>query len=152
MKILAKNKKAYFDYEIIDKYEAGIELKGCEVKSLRAGKANFKDAYCDVRNYEIFVVGMRIENYMQASYNNQDPERERKLLLNKNEIIKINNKIKEKGLTVIPLCLYLNQKQKIKLEIALAKGKRQYEKRDKIKKNDLKQEISLQTKFRKIKL
>ncbi|HON56034.1 MAG TPA: SsrA-binding protein SmpB [bacterium] len=151
MKIILKNRKAFFDYEIIEKFEAGIELKGCEVKSLRAGKANFKDAYCEVRNYEIFLIGMRIEPYKEGSYNNPDSERDRKLLLHKSEIIKINNKINERGLSLIPLNIYLTAKQKIKLEIALAKGKRQYEKREKIKKEDLKLEIAYQTKIRKIK-
>ncbi len=141
MKILSKNRKAYNDYEIIDKYEAGIELLGSEVKSARRGSFTLKDSYCRIKNGEIFLYNSYIAPYKPATYNNHDPERVRKLLLHKREILKLHSKVKERGLTIIPLKVYLNKKGLIKIEIALAKGKREYEKKQRIKERTIKKEI-----------
>ncbi len=150
MKIIATNKKAYNDYEIIDKYEAGIILQGSEVKSVRNGSFNLKDSYCRIKNGEMFLYNAYIAPYKPATYNNHEPERVRKLLLHKREIIKLNSKVKERGLTIIPLKVYLNKKGLVKIEIALAKGKREYEKKQKIKERTIKKEIDryLKHKFR----
>ncbi|MBP7653685.1 SsrA-binding protein SmpB [Candidatus Dependentiae bacterium] len=152
MKQSYKNKKAFFEYEIFDKFEAGLVLNGSEVKSIRAGKINFIDSYCDLRDNEIFCIGLHISPYKEASYNNTDPLRERKLLLNRKEINKIAGKIKEKGLTCIPLNLYFNKRNFVKLEIGLARGKRMYDKREQIKKKDIRQEHSSNLKLKNIKL
>ena len=133
MKILATNKKAYGEYEILESLEAGIVLTGPEVKSSRRGSVNLKDSFCRFKAGEAFLVNAYIAPYVQASYNNLDPSRDRKLLLNRREILRWFSKVKEKGLTVIPLKVYLNPKGLVKVEIALAKGKRVHEKKDKIK-------------------
>ena len=133
MKILATNKKAYGEYEILESLEAGIVLTGPEVKSSRRGSFNLKDSFCRFKAGEAFLVNSYIAPYVQASYNNLDPSRDRKLLLNRREILRWFSKVKEKGLTVIPLKVYLNPKGLVKAEIALAKGKRVHEKKDKIK-------------------
>ncbi len=133
MKILATNRKAYHDYEIIDTFEAGIVLTGSEVKSAKRGSINLKDSYCRIKGGEIFLVNAYIAPYKPATYNNHDPERERKLLMHKKEIIKLHSKVKERGLTLIPLKVYINKRGLIKVEIALAKGKKNYEKKQKIK-------------------
>lgn len=138
--ILAQNRKARHEYFIEKSYEAGIELKGTEVKSIRAGKANLKEAYCMVRNGEIFVVGMHISPYKEGNLFNADPIRDRKLLLNKKEIIRISVEVKEKGLTLIPLKLYTKGRL-IKIEIALAKGKKLYDKRETKKERDVKRAL-----------
>jgi len=151
MKKIATNKKVYHDYHILETFEAGLLLKGVEVKSIRGGKIGFKDSYCDVNNAEMFLVGFYVAPYKQASYNNVDSVRKRKLLLHKNQIIKIQNKIKEKGLTCVPTKIYFNNKNLVKVEIGLAKGKANYDKRDSIKKKDLKRENQQLTKVRNIK-
>ncbi len=133
MKVLATNRKAYHDYEIIDTFEAGISLKGSEVKSAKRGSINLKDSYCRIKGGEIYLVGTYIAPYEPATYNNHEPERDRKLLMHKKEIIKLHSKVKERGLTIIPLKVYVNKKGLIKVEIALVKGKRKYEKKQKIK-------------------
>ena len=133
MKILATNKKAYGEYEILESLEAGIVLTGPEVKSSRRGSFNLKDSFCRFKAGEAFLVNSYIAPYVQASYNNLDPSRDRMLLLNRREILRWFSKVKEKGLTVIPLKVYLNPKGLVKVEIALAKGKRVHEKKDKIK-------------------
>ena len=140
-KISIKNKKAYFDYEITDKYVAGIQLLGTEVKSIREGKASIKEAYCYVNNNEIFVKSMSISEYSNGGFVNHEPYRERKLLLNKKEISKISKALKDKGITLIPLLLFLSEKGLIKLEIGLGKGKKLYDKRESLKQKDTKKVI-----------
>ena len=128
MKDIAVNKKAYHDYEIEEKFEAGIALQGSEIKSLRSGKVSLKEAYVSFVHGEAFVKGMSISIYKEATYNNHEETRDRKLLLHKREINKLANKCKLQGYTVIPLKLYFNN-GKVKVEIALAKGKSLYDKR-----------------------
>ena len=149
MKILSTNRKAYNDFEILDKYEAGIELRGSEVKSAKRGSFNLKDSYCRIKNGEIFLVNSYIAPYEQATYNNHEPKRTRKLLMHKKEIIRIHSKVKERGLTIIPLKVYLNERGLIKVEIALAKGKRKYEKKQKLKEKAIKREIDRYLKKKK---
>lgn len=134
MKDIAVNKKAYHDYEIIEKYEAGIALVGSEIKSLRNGKVSLKEAYVSFVHGEALIKGMNISVYKEATYNNHDETRDRKLLLHKREISKLSNKCKLQGFTVVPLKIYFKDGL-VKLEIALAKGKSLYDKRqsDKLK-------------------
>ncbi len=139
-KTLVTNKRAEHDYFILNKYEAGIALKGTEVKSLRQGKANFLDSYVDFINGEAYLVNMHISEYTQANRFNHEEKRKRKLLLNKREILKLQQKVKEKGYTIIPLRAYLKN-EKIKIEIALARGKKMYDKRATIAEKDLKREL-----------
>ena len=131
IKIIANNKKARHDYFILEEYEAGIVLKGTEVKSVRQGKVSIKESYCQINNAEVFIFGMHISPYEQGNIYNVDPLRTRKLLLNKREILKLIGKTKEKGLTLVPLKVYLKYGL-VKLEIGLAKGKKIYDKREKI--------------------
>jgi len=135
-----RNKKAGFEYHFIDTYIAGIVLQGSEIKSIREGKINLQGSYFSVRHEEIFVFDLHISPYEQASYLNHEPKRERKLLLSKKEIRKLFAKSQEKGLTIVPVRLFLNDKGRAKLEIALAKGKKIYDKREDIKEKDLKRE------------
>ncbi len=135
-----RNKKAGFEYHFIDTYIAGIVLQGSEIKSIREGKINLQGSYCAVRHEEIFVFDLHISPYEQASYLNHEPKRERKLLLAKKEIRKLFTKSQEKGLTIIPVRLFLNDKGRAKLEIALAKGKKIHDKREDIREKDLKRE------------
>lgn len=137
---LITNKRAEHDYFIISRIEAGIALKGTEVKSLRNGKANFLDSYVDFINGEAFLVNMHISEYSHGNRYNHEEKRKRKLLLNKAEIRKLQQKVKEKGYTVIPLRAYLKN-GKIKIEIALARGKKLYDKRESIAEKDLKREL-----------
>ncbi len=139
-KTLATNRKARHDYFIEKTYEAGIALKGTEVKSIRAGKANLKESYCVIRNNEAFVVGMHISPYKEGNIFNVDPLRDRKLLLNKREILRINQEVMQKGMAVIPLSLYLKNGL-IKMEIAIARGKKLYDKRESIKERDIKRSL-----------
>lgn len=132
-----KNKKAYFDYYIEKEYEAGIELKGTEIKSIRNGSANLKDSYARVKNNEVFVINMFISKYEFGNIFNHDERRERKLLLHKQEILKIKKVLEQDGYSLVPLKLYL-KKNKAKLLIGLAKGKKLYDKRESIKERDLK--------------
>lgn len=134
-KIVAQNKKARHDYFIEETYEAGIELSGTEVKSIRAGKVNLKESYVDIKNGEIFVVGMHISPYEQGNIFNRDPLRTRKLLMHKKEILKLFGQTQEKGLTLVPLSLYLKG-SRVKMELALARGKKLYDKRADIAKRD----------------
>jgi SsrA-binding protein len=140
-KINIRNKKASFEYAFIDKYVAGIQLSGTEIKSIRDSKASINEAYCFVKDSEIFIKNMHIAIYEAGSYNNHDPKRDRKLLLNKTEIKKIEKKLKDKGLTLIPLVLFLNEKGLAKIEIAIAKGKKLYDKRESLKEQDSKRMI-----------
>lgn len=139
-KTLATNRKARHDYFIEKTYEAGIALKGTEVKSIRAGKANLKESYCVIRNNEAFVVGMHISPYKEGNIFNVDLLRDRKLLLNKREILRINQEVMQKGMAIIPLSLYLKN-GRIKMEIAIARGKKLYDKRESIKERDIKRHL-----------
>ncbi|MEW6457157.1 MAG: SsrA-binding protein SmpB [Acidobacteriota bacterium] len=141
MKVIATNKKGYHNYEIIEIFEAGISLLGSEVKSIREGRVNLRDSYATLKNGEIFLVNSHISSYKYSSYFNHDPYRERKLLLHKSQIRKITGKIKEKGLTLIPLKIYINERGIIKLELALAKGRKVWEKKELIKERDIKREM-----------
>jgi SsrA-binding protein len=140
-RIHIKNKKAYFDYEIIDKLVAGIQLTGTEIKSIRMGKASLSDSYCLFKENELWVTNMRISAYDQGSYNNHDPYRDRKLLLNRKELNKLEKQTREKGLTIISLRVFINETGYAKLEIALAKGMKKYDKREAIKKKDMKRDM-----------
>ncbi len=135
-KIVVRNRKAHFEYEIVERHEAGMVLKGSEVKSLRAGQMDIADAYVEVAGAELWLVGARITEYANANRYNHDPLRRRKLLMNRAEITRIHVKVREKGLTLIPLTVYFNERGKAKLEIALVRGKRQYDKREDIRRRD----------------
>ena len=139
-KIIAENRKARFNYFIDEEFEAGLVLVGTEVKSLRLGKANLKDAYARIKNGEVFVYQLHIGPYPFAYYDNHDPLRPRKLLLHKQEIKKLYSKANEKGHTLVPLRLYFKG-GKVKIVIALARGKRKYDKRDTIKRRDEQREL-----------
>jgi len=141
MKILTKNKKALFDYEIIEKEEAGISLKGPEVKSAKSGQINLKDSFVKIKDGEAFLLNCHISPYTEANIFNQEPTRTRKLLLHKKEIARLAGKSEEKGLTLIPISIYLKNNL-VKVEIALARGKKNYDKRESIKKKDMEREIS----------
>jgi SsrA-binding protein len=136
-----KNRQAYFEYYIDDKYVAGIMLTGTEVKSLREGKASFNDSYCIFNKGELWLKSFHISEYSHGTVNNHDPVRERKLLLNKRELKKLEAKIKEKGYTIIPLRLFFNERNLAKLEIGLGKGKKLHDKRETIKQRDTEREL-----------
>ena len=140
MKLVANNKKAYHDFFIDEKYEAGIALHGTEVKSLRMGKCSIKEAFVRIENGEAFIYGMNVSPYEKGNIFNKDPLRDRKLLLHKYEINKLTGKLKEDGLSLIPLKIYLKG-SKVKLELALAKGKKLYDKRQSIAEHDAKRNI-----------
>jgi len=133
-----KNRKAKFEYEFLEKFTAGIQLTGTEIKSIRAGKASIIEAFCYINNNELFVKNMYIAEYEQGSYNNHEPRRNRKLLLNRSELDKLIKKKKDVGLTIIPLSLFINGKGYAKLDIALAKGKKIHDKRHDLKDKDAK--------------
>ncbi|MCX6275732.1 MAG: SsrA-binding protein SmpB [Bacteroidetes bacterium] len=137
-----RNKKASFEYAFLQTYTAGIMLTGTEVKSIRDGKANFTDSFCVIMNGELFLKNMHISEYKEGSYNNHEPKRIRKLLLNKEELRKMQSKLKEKGTTIIPVKLFFNERSIAKLEIAIAKGKKLYDKRESIKDKDLKRQMA----------
>lgn len=140
-KLIAKNKKATFEYHIIEKYEAGLELKGTEVKSIRNGKVNLKDSYANVnKNNEVFIIGMHVSPYEFGNINNVDPLRERKLLLNKREIRKIKDYLAKDGYTLIPLDLHFKGSY-VKMGIAVCKGKKLYDKRESLKEKAAKRDI-----------
>lgn len=139
VKILAQNKKAYFDYFVEEKYETGIELIGTEVKSLRMGQANLKDSFCTIEKGQLFVTGMHISPYEKGNIFNRDPLRDRKLLMHKKEILKLYGNIKKDGYALIPLSVYLKGPV-VKMEIGLCKGKKQYDKREAIANRDAKRE------------
>ena len=140
MKVIAENRKARHDYTIEETFEAGIELKGTEVKSMRGGRVNFKDSFAIVENGELFIYGMHISPYEQGNIFNVDPLRPRKLLMHKKEIMRLLGKTREQGLTLVPLKAYF-KKGKIKIELALAKGKKLYDKRDAAAEKAAKREI-----------
>lgn len=139
------NKKAYYDYEIETTYEAGIVLKGTEIKSIRQGKANLRDSYAIYKNGEIFILNMHISEYDKGNIFNHEETRTRKLLLNKKEIYKIRDSIEKEGYTLIPIKLYFKG-NKAKLLLGIAKGKKNYDKREAIKKKDIEREIKKQIK------
>lgn len=140
-KKIADNRKARFDYFIIETHEAGIELVGTEVKSLRAGKANLKDCYARIKNHEVILMNMHISPYDKGNRFNHDPLRPRRLLLSKREITRLETKVKERGLTLIPLRLYFKGNY-AKVELALAKGKATYDKRESLRKKAADQDIA----------
>ncbi|MDR3289745.1 MAG: SsrA-binding protein SmpB [Rickettsiales bacterium] len=143
MGIVAQNRKARYEYEILQEYEAGIVLVGTEIKSLKQGRANIQEGYISIdKSDEAWAYNLNIPPYNQSSkYLNHDPTRKRKLLLTKKEINKLLGSVKEKGLTIIPLVLYINDKGYAKIKIALAKGKKLYDKRESIKKKDIEREV-----------
>ncbi|MGF7141215.1 SsrA-binding protein SmpB [Roseimarinus sediminis] len=140
-KINIKNKKAFFEYEIIDKYVAGIQLQGTEIKSIREGRAGLVDSYCQFFSGELYVKNMHISEYKFGSLNNHESKRERKLLLQKRELDKLERKLKESGLTLVPLRLFMTDSGLAKLELALAKGKKTFDKRETLKRKDAKRDI-----------
>lgn len=139
MKLISDNKKARFDYEVIDTYEAGMVLVGSEVKSIRDGAVNLKDAYVSFRGHEAYLQKVNISAYKASSYNNHEPERDRKLLLNKAELNKLWVKMQERGFSCVPLKMYFKE-GRVKVEIALVRGKKQHDKRDALKKKDVAKE------------
>ncbi|MCB0412327.1 MAG: SsrA-binding protein SmpB [Bdellovibrionales bacterium] len=140
IKIIADNKKARFDYHIVETFEAGMALTGSEVKSLRAGSVNLKDSYIAFKGHEAYLQNAHISVYSASSYNNHEPERLRKLLLHKHELDKLSGQVQAKGLTVVPLKIYF-KKGRVKLEIALVKGKDKGDKRESIKKREVNREL-----------
>lgn len=139
--IQIKNRKASYEYEFLEKYEAGLVLKGTEIKSIREGKASVQEAYCHLHRGEMFVKGMTISTYTESSFHSHEPTRERKLLLKKKELEKIQTKVEEKGLTIVPTRIFINNRGFAKLEIAVARGKKLFDKRDSIKKKDQEREL-----------
>ena len=136
-----RNRSAFHDYHIEDKYDAGIVLTGTEVKSLRDGRASFNDSYCYFHKGELWIKNLHIAEYSHGTVNNHDPMRERKLLLQKRELSKLETKIKEKGLTLVPLRIFFNEKGLAKMELGLGKGKKQYDKRETLKQRDTEREM-----------
>ncbi len=139
-KIIANNKRARRDYEILDRYEAGIELKGTEVKSLRDGKLTLKDSYVDVKNGELYLVNAHIAPYEYGNVFNHDPERERKLLMHKREIVRLASRVAEKGLALVPLKVYF-KRGRVKVEVGVCRGKHHVDKRNVIKEREAKVEM-----------
>jgi len=146
VKVLIKNKKAYHEYFIEETYEAGIALVGSEVKSIRGGKANIKEAFVRIKNGQAFIEGMHISPYEKGSYYNEDPLRERKLLLHRREIAKLYSTVTQKGLTLVPLSVYL-KKGLVKMEIGVARGKKLYDKRQSIAERDAQRKKEQATKL-----
>jgi len=146
---IATNKKAYRDYFFSDKWECGIELKGGEVKSIRAGGVNFKDTFARIDENEVFLYSLHIDQYKQASYLNDEPDRPRKLLLHRREIKKINGIITQKNLVLVPTKVYFNNRGFIKVEIALGKGKKLYDKRVTIQKRNIDRDLGRALKQKK---
>ncbi|MDD5899296.1 MAG: SsrA-binding protein SmpB [Lachnospiraceae bacterium] len=149
VKQIANNKKAYFDYFIEDKYEAGIELFGTEVKSLRMGKCSIKESFIRIERGEVYVYGMHISPYEKGNIFNKDPLRVRKLLLHKSEIRKLSGELAQKGYTLVPLAVYLKGSL-VKVEIGLAKGKKLYDKRETLAKKDQRREVEKEFKVRNL--
>ncbi len=146
MRIITENKKALFNYEILERLEAGIALLGSEVKSIREGRVSLKESFADIKNGEVYLINCHISPYEAANRFNHEPLRPRKLLLHRQEIKRLTGKIKEKGLTLIPTKIYFNDKGKVKVEIALARGKRAYEKKEAIKARDIERELRAEMK------
>jgi SsrA-binding protein len=137
-----ENRKAKFDYQFLDTLTAGIVLRGTEIKSIREGKAGLADSYCYFRNDELFIRNLHITEYENASFYNHEPLRERKLLLSRNELDKLLKRVKDSKLTIVPIKLFINEKGYAKINIALARGKKAYDKREDIKKRDIERETN----------
>ncbi|MBS3818248.1 SsrA-binding protein SmpB [bacterium] len=146
MRVIAKNKKAYYEYNILDTYEAGIVLMGSEVKSVREGRISLKESYAEIKEGEVYLLNCHIAPYNEANIFNHHPRRERKLLLHRREIKRLTGKIKERGLTLIPLRAVITDRGLIKLEMALAKGKKVYQKREAIRERDREREMKRELK------
>lgn len=146
MRLIAKNKKAFFNYEILETYEAGVALVGSEVKSIREGRISLKESYAEIKEGEVFLVSCHVSPYEAANRFNHDPLRDRKLLLHRREIKRLTGKIKERGLTLVPTKVLINDKGKVKIELALAKGKRAYQKREAIRERDRDKEMQAELK------
>lgn len=140
-KINIRNKKAFHDYEILEKHVAGLQLQGTEIKSIRMGKVSLVESYCIFENKELYVRGMQIADYVWGSYNKHVPGRDRKLLLNHHELKKLQRKVRESGLTIMALRIFLSDSGFAKLEIGLAKGKKEYDKRETIKRKDTQRQM-----------
>jgi SsrA-binding protein len=141
-KSITENRKAYFEYEILEKHTAGIQLQGSEVKSIKASKVSIVEAYCFINNGEIFIKGMHVTEHKEGGkHNNHIPLRDRKLLMKKKEIIKLQENISQKGLTIVPLEIIITKTGFIKIKIGLARGKKTYDKRNSLREKDLKREI-----------
>jgi SsrA-binding protein len=140
IKVVADNRKAFHDYHIIERFETGIVLTGTEVKSIRAGKINLKDSYASVQNGEMWLIGTHVSPYEQGNRSNKDPLRHRKLLLHKNEILRLFLQVKQEGLTIVPLKCYF-KRGRVKIEIALVKGKHTYDKREALSKRESQRDI-----------
>ena len=136
-----KNRKAKFQYEFLDKYVAGIKLAGTEIKAIRQGKASIAESFCEFQDGELYVINMHVEEYSHATHFNHNPKSERKLLLQKRELRKLEKEVKNGGLTIIPLRLFINDRGLAKLQISLAKGKKLYDKRETIKDRDNKRKL-----------
>ncbi len=136
-----KNRKARFEFEILDKFIAGIKLSGTEIKAIRLGKASIAESFCEFQNNELFVINMTVEEYSHASHFNHDPKSARKLLMKRRELNKLEKEVKNSGLTIVPLRLFINDRGLAKLQIALAKGKKLYDKRETIKDRDSKRRL-----------
>ena len=141
MNVNIQNKKARFEYELLDIYTAGMQLLGTEIKSIRLGKASIAEAYCFMKDGELWIKGMNIAEYDFGNINNHDPIRERKLLLQKHELQKIEKKLKDQGITIVPLKVFLTNRGLAKIDVALAKGKKIYDKRNTIKDRDIKRDL-----------
>ncbi|MCK5337955.1 MAG: SsrA-binding protein SmpB [Bacteroidales bacterium] len=146
-KIKIRNRRISFEYFLIEKVVAGIQLCGTEIKSIREGKVSLADAYCQFVDGELFVKGMHIAEYVMGTHDNHEPKRDRKLLLTKRELKKLETKTTEKGFTIVPTLLFINDRGLAKLEIALARGKHFYDKRDTLKKKDIQREIDRDAKY-----
>jgi len=146
VRLIAKNKKAFFNYEILETYETGISLVGSEVKSIREGRISLKESYAEIKEGEVFLVNCHVSPYEASNRFNHEPLRERKLLLHRREIKRLTGKIKERGLTLVPTKVQINDKGKVKVEIALAKGKRVYQKREAIRERDRDKEMQAEIK------
>lgn len=144
-----QNRRAHFEFEILDKYTAGIMLTGTEIKSLKAGKANINDAYCVFQQDELYIKNMHISEYTHGSLYNHEPLRLRKLLLNRRELDKIQTKVKERGFTIVPLKIHISERGFAKLDLALARGKKTHDKRDSIKARDNKRDLQRVLKARR---
>ncbi|NLL37244.1 MAG: SsrA-binding protein SmpB [Fretibacterium sp.] len=141
-KVVARNRKARHDYFILDTMECGLVLTGTEIKSVRAGNLNLKDSYASIEKGELWLRGMHISPYEKGSYYNHEPERDRKLLLHRQELVRLGGKIREKGLTLIPLSVYIKEGRRAKVELAIAKGKTSYDKRDAMADRDAKRDMA----------
>ncbi len=146
-RLIARNRRAFFNYEILEKIEAGIALRGSEVKSLRDGKLQLGDAYAAFKDGELYLRNAHIAEYKQASYNNHEPARARKLLLHRRELKKLRRRLEEKGLTLVPLAVYFNARGLVKVELGLGRGKKLYDKRQSIAKREAKRDMARVRKY-----